>query len=195
MTGDGRRRRGWEALTTPRTIPRAILAGWLTLLASVAVSFAFIVANGGLTLSVAGAPTAAASSPPPGIAGASAGAVPSAETSASSNPTAHATSTAAPSRSPGPPSPRPSPRPSPTPRATPRPASGSLGPSASRLAVLSPCPDAASCYIYTIRSGDNLFSIAAWFGVRYSTVLAMNPGLSSTVIRAGQRIRIPTPTR
>jgi LysM repeat protein len=63
------------------------------------------------------------------------------------------------------------------------------------MAVLSPCPNVANCYVYTVRSGDNLVSIVNWFGVPYSTVLAMNPGLTPTVIRAGQTIRIPTPTR
>lgn len=63
------------------------------------------------------------------------------------------------------------------------------------MAVLTPCANARDCYVYIVRSGDNLTSIVNWFGVPYRTVLGMNPGLQPTLIRAGQLIRIPTPTR
>jgi len=45
-----------------------------------------------------------------------------------------------------------------------------------------------------IRAGDNLESIAHWFGVSYSRVLAMNPNLRIP-IQPGDKLRIPTPTR
>jgi LysM repeat protein len=45
-----------------------------------------------------------------------------------------------------------------------------------------------------IRSGDNLESIAHWFGVSYSEMLAMNPNLRIP-IQPGDQLRIPTPTR
>jgi hypothetical protein len=45
-----------------------------------------------------------------------------------------------------------------------------------------------------IRAGDNLTSIAHWFGVSYSRMLAMNPDLR-VPIHAGDKLLIPTPTR
>ena len=45
-----------------------------------------------------------------------------------------------------------------------------------------------------IRSGDNLQSIANWFGVSYDRMLDMNPGLTIP-IHAGDHLKIPTPTR
>ena len=66
--------------------------------------------------------------------------------------------------------------------------------SASRLALLTPCPDSPDCYIYVVRSGDNLFSIANYFGVPLSTVKAMNPWTKNG-LKAGRELRIPPPTR
>jgi spore germination protein YaaH len=65
----------------------------------------------------------------------------------------------------------------------------------SRLRLLRPCPNQSNCWIYTIRSGDNLISIANFFGVPLARIYAMNPGLQGTTLRIGQRIEIPTPTR
>ena len=58
-----------------------------------------------------------------------------------------------------------------------------------------PCPGQAGCYVYTIRAGDNLTSIAHWFGVPLATVYAWNPTLKAGAIQPGDQIRIPTPTR
>ena len=63
-------------------------------------------------------------------------------------------------------------------------------------ALLVKCPGTPNCWIYTVRSGDNFRSIVNWFGVAYDTVLRMNPQIGNpTTIRAGDRIRMPPPTR
>ncbi|MFN8630812.1 MAG: LysM domain-containing protein [Chloroflexota bacterium] len=80
------------------------------------------------------------------------------------------------------------------PSTAPKPSASGV-PSASRLAVLKPCPGKTGCYIYAIRSGDNLFSIAHWFGVPLDTVYAWNPTVKKTGIHPGMEIKIPTPTR
>jgi hypothetical protein len=100
------------------------------------------------------------------------------------------TPTITPSPSPTPlltPAATPSPTPEPTPKATPRPTSN-------RFALLKPCPGTSGCYIYIVRRGDNLFSIAKYFGVPLKTVQAMNPWTKSGLV-AGHELRIPTPTR
>jgi LysM repeat protein len=59
---------------------------------------------------------------------------------------------------------------------------------------LKPCPDAPNCYLYVIRSGDNLFSIANYFGVPADTVKAMNPWTKNG-LTVGRSLRLPPPTR
>ena len=69
-------------------------------------------------------------------------------------------------------------------------------PASNRYALLKPCPDRSGCYIYTIRSGDNLYSIANYFGVKLSTIYAWNPKYASGArLRAGDPLRMPPPTR
>ena len=77
-----------------------------------------------------------------------------------------------------------------TPRrtATPRPTSD-------RFAVITRCPGRSDCWVYTIRTGDNLFSIAHWFGVSLDRIYAMNPWARTRGIQAGNDLLIPTPTR
>jgi hypothetical protein len=67
-------------------------------------------------------------------------------------------------------------------------------PSSDRYAVLTACPSTPNCWVYVIRSGDNLVSIANWFGVSYARVRSMNPNLRIP-IHTGDHLRIPTPTR
>jgi hypothetical protein len=86
----------------------------------------------------------------------------------------------------------PKPTPKPTPRPSVRPAPK---PTSDRFSVLVRCPNQPNCWIYTVRSGDNLFSIAHWFGVPIDSIYAMNPWLRTTPLRAGEELRIPTPTR
>ena len=82
--------------------------------------------------------------------------------------------------------------------ATPSPAGpGSTGTAtASRLRLVTACPGAADCYVYVVRAGDNLFSIAAFFGVDLDRVRELNPAIGAdSLIRTGQHLVIPTPTR
>jgi LysM repeat protein len=147
----------------------------LLLVLSAGASLTFVLARGGVAL-----PT-----PPPTrgpLAGASALPASQASPSASSAVPSRAAEPSATVTLP------PGTAPSPAPTAAPSPTSD-------RYAVLVACPNMPNCWIYTIRQGDNLVSIANWFGVPLATIYEMNPGLRSTTLRAGMQIRIPTPTR
>jgi hypothetical protein len=152
-----------------------------------AIAFAYI--RGGLTYPL---------QPPPGTVAAGARASATAPTDASgpgvpeataSQPAASALPATSLAPLPSPsvaPAPTDTPRPTPSPQATPR---------SDRYDVLRPCGDAPRCWIYIVRSGDNLVSIAHWFGVSLDTVHAMNPWTLTVGLRAGQDLRLPPPTR
>jgi len=166
-------------------ISTAVVVSAIVLAASLAASIGFLIVRGGFDLPIASpAPhlvAEATASPPPASA-------PVVTAIASPNPTPSPSPTTEPVPSPtSSASATPAPTVPPTPRPTPAPTSD-------RFAVLVRCPGVSDCWIYTIRSGDNLHSIANWFGVSYSRMLAMNPNLA-TPIRAGEKLRIPTPTR
>ena len=156
-----------RARLTPATLVALVL-----LVVSAGASLTFVLARGGVAL-----PTTTPSRGP--VAGASTSpSAPSAQpasptVAATSAPTTTAPSTVAPTTAP-------TSRPSPT---------------SDRYAVLVACPNVLACWTYTIRAGDNLVSVANWFGVQLATIYEMNPGLRTTTIRAGLQIRIPTPTR
>ncbi len=183
-----------ERVRVPRAVTRATAGALVVFALAFAVSLAFVIANGGLVLSAA-APT---SSP----AGSVLGDVATPPSTAAPVATAAPSPTPLPAASPSPtPSPTPTPTatatssPTPTPTATPTATpTSSAAPTSSRLALLKPCPDASNCYIYVVRRGDNLSSIANYFGVSLSKVLAMNPWTKNG-LAIGHDLRIPTPTR
>ena len=196
-------------------IPKATIAALLILVLSAGLSFAFVVQRGGIAMPVVGeSPTAIAvgDSPTPDVPDATEAPV-STEVPASvaveSSPSPSPSPPPSPSPSPTPtvtPSPAPSPTPSPTPTATPSPTPSptpartaspkpTATPTSTRYELLKPCPNRKNCYIYVVRSGDNLFSIANYFGHSLATIYRLNPQYPETRLRVGDPIRMPPPTR
>lgn len=164
-------------------ISPAVLGSALVLVAALAASFGFLAVRGGFDVAL-GSPDPRFAAAPTAIRGPVASAMPT--PSPSPTPDVTVPPSVAPSVAP---SSSPPPPPAPTPRPTPRPTSD-------RYAVLTRCPSTSDCWIYVIRAGDNLRSIANWFGVSYQRVLDMNPSIADpATVRPGFRLRIPTPTR
>lgn len=160
----------------------AVIGSALVLAAALAASVGFLAVRGGFGLAAAtpSSPVIVAVASPspsasPGAPGSSAIAP---SPSASSLPLASIEPSAAPPATPAP-----------TPTRTPAPASSS-----DRYALLTACPSTPNCWIYVVRTGDNLHSIANYFGVNYSKMMALNPSYPGT-LRRGYELRIPTPTR
>ena len=175
---------------TDRTVTMTPATGGALAIFAVAfmISVGFVVANGGLALTAA-VPAAAASG---GVLGAIVTAPPT--TAPTAEPTAGTTATPAPTPTPAPtvtPVPTATPAPTPSPTAQP---TQTAKPTSNRYALLKPCPDRSGCWIYRIRAGDNLYSIANYFGVSISTIQAWNPWTQSG-LKVGRELRIPTPTR
>jgi hypothetical protein len=173
----------------PLALTPATAGALAVFLVAFAISLGFMLANGGLALSEAPTPVPSAAvlgevetaAPHP---------TPVASPIAASTPVPTATPLPTPTATPVP-TPIPSPTPAATSRATARP---TTRPTSGRYALLRPCPDQADCWIYRIRSGDNLFSIARYFGVPLKTVQAWNPWTANG-LKIGRDLRIPPPTR
>lgn len=187
------------------TVPRATLAALLILVLSAGISFGFVVQRGGIAMPVVGGespvaavatPTSQPTDPPaPTGAGPSVPVEPTASIavdptpSAIPTPTPTAVPTLVPTAVPTPTAtPAATPAPTPTPAATTK-------PKGDRYKLLEPCPDRADCWIYTVRSGDNLYSIANYFGHPLSTIYEWNPQYPDKRLRVGAEIRMPPPTR
>jgi hypothetical protein len=191
------------ARTTP-TVPRATLAALLVLILSAGISFGFVVQRGGIAMPVVGADESPLAMGPTPSAEASDQLSPSeAPASMAVEPTVSATPepsvpvvaepTAAPTLAPTlAPTPSPAPTVKPTPSPTPR---TTAKPKSDRYKLLTACPDQGDCWIYTVRSGDNLYSIANYFGHPLSTIYAWNPQYPDKRLRVGDEIRMPPPTR
>jgi LysM domain len=168
-------------------ISPAVIGAALVLLGAIAASFGFLAVRGSFDLvSTTQSPPAVAVVP---------SSTPTRAPVASSTPVVASPSPSpdpsVPVVTPEPSSPPPQATPAPTPRPTPAP---TPRPTSDRFALLTRCPSTPDCWIYVIRSGDNLRSIANYFGVSYDRMLAMNPNLKRP-IHAGEQLRIPTPTR
>jgi hypothetical protein len=188
-----------DSLVVPRDnrgLSTPVIASALLLVAATAMSVGFLLVRGSFDLpaaaagptQVAVAPSLTSAAPSPIATTASQPSyAPTDGPAASVRPTTAPPATATPS-----PAPTPASTPAPaTPRPTPTPA-----PTSDRYLLLVPCPNAADCWIYTVRAGDNLRSIVNYFGVSYDEVLAMNPRITDpTNIHAGDDIRMPPPTR
>ena len=171
-----------------RTVTPAIAAALVVLAISFALSVAFVLANGGLDLPAA----QRASSSSGAVGGAT---TPGASTIATATAVAEG-GTALPSASPvaSPSRPAATATPGPSPAATPTPGT-TARPSSNRYDLLTACPGTPDCWVYVVRQGDNLFSIARYFGVPLSVVEERNPWTQTTQLVAGQKLLLPPPTR
>ncbi len=194
-------------------VPRATVAALLILVLSAGISFGFVVQRGGIELPAAAAPTSSAialapsPSPEPSLdpviePSLAPSDAPSVEASASAPslaPTASAEASPSPSPS-SPPSPSPSPTVAPTTAPTASPTEAptvkpTKKPTSDRYKLLDPCPDKPRCWIYVVRSGDNLYSIAHYFGIPLGVIYDWNPRYPGARLRVGDQIRMPPPRR
>jgi hypothetical protein len=167
-----------------RTVSPAMLASIVVLVFALTASIGFVMARGdrasistnGPSTSasaVAVVPSAAVTSDAPSVGPSAAATTPSPKPTASPSPS---------------PTPTPTPTPEPTARRTPRPT-----PESDRYRLLRAC--GTRCWLYRVRPGDNLFSIARYFGVPLASIYSRNPWLRAGGLRAGQQLRLPPPTR
>lgn len=56
--------------------------------------------------------------------------------------------------------------------------------------AIGPSFDRSGMISYTVRSGDNLSSIASYFGISINTIINANPGVKANALRVGQTLNI-----
>jgi LysM domain len=168
---------------TGRTLTTPIFASLVLLVMAVSASVAFAFARGGIGLTAAlPSPSATALAAVPSASPIAPVARPSAMASPSASVSIAPSLSPSPSVAPASAAPTRKPTPAPTPKSD-------------RYKLLRACPGTPKCWIYRVRSGDNLFSIANYFGVSTSSIYARNPWLKNSGLRAGQELRLPPPTR
>jgi nicotinate-nucleotide--dimethylbenzimidazole phosphoribosyltransferase len=176
-----------KAMMTP-----AISAALIILALSFGASVVFGLANGGLAMPSHAAASASAASATSVAAGSTATPAATSRTTPTPVATSSAGSTAAPTPAPTPSS---SASPAPTQTASSAVTGPTPTPASTRSKLLKPCPNKSNCWIYTVKSGDNLFSIAKYFGVPLSKVKSLNPWTKTESLRAGKKLILPNPTR
>lgn len=166
------RRRSGARPSGARPTPLLVAAGVLVAAAVLALAFASL--RGGISLPGASPSLAAVASPAHS---------PSVSVQPSPTPAPTPTPTVPPT---------PTPTPSPTRSVAPTPTPSPSLPAA--FQGLKPCTDAADCYLYKVRPGDSLTSIAAHFGVTLKALKAANPEIKDpNLLHVGDVIRIPLP--
>ena len=181
------------AVRPGRSVSPAVLGSLLILVMAATASLAFVLVRGGLELAVA-APTASPAASVDAVA------------QASTTPVTTAAPTPAPSVT-APPSPTPSPSPSPDPDSDaeprrrarrPRPTHGHAhapaDPDLRPVRAAAAVPGHGTLLDLPVRAGDNLFSIANYFGVSQDSIYDRNPCVRNG-LRPGQDLRLPPPTR
>ena len=160
-----------------RTVTPAVAAALVVLAASFALSVAFVLANGGLNL-----PASAQ--------------VPTGSRDLAAAPSIEATSSPLALASPAPSSTTTLATPAPGLASTPPPTTEPTpGRPSNRYDLLTACPSTPDCWVYVVRQGDNLSSIARYFGVPLKVVEERNPWTKTTQLVAGQKLLLPAPTR
>lgn len=199
---DGRPDSAVPPASSNRTMTPAVAVALVILAASFLLSVAFVLANGGLDLPAAagqsrGSGALASASSPGGSESA-----PTISTGVVSEPVGvrpiskatSATRPAAPAMTPqgtAAPAPDATTAPAPRPSAAPAPRPSS----STRQDLLAACSGKPDCWIYVVRRGDNLISIANYFGVSLKEIADRNPWTTTTRLLAGQKLILPTPRR
>ena len=182
-----------------------ILGSILVLVSAFIGSVAFVVSRGGIDMAAAALPirSPAAFSSAQAVASVAPSVAlvtlaPATAAPLTPAPTTPPTPTPVPTPTPTPsakPTPKPTARPTATPTARPT-ARPTVKPVSSRYAVLERCSSGVkNCWVYTLRSGDNLYSIANYFGIPLATIYDRNPWTRTESLRAGRELILPAPRR